>query len=49
MVETSDSNDQSETNDRSDEPIDEDRLDDVDDGAGCVEIWCHLSDDRDEG
>ncbi|WP_175424073.1 hypothetical protein [Haladaptatus sp. W1] len=27
---------------------DDDHLKDVPDGAGCTEIWEHLSDDRDE-
>lgn len=49
MVETSDSNAESETDDRSDEETDEGLLDDVDDGAGCVEIWSHVSESRDEG
>lgn len=30
----------------SEEP-DDDHLDDVDDGAGCTEIWEHLSERRD--
>lgn len=47
MVETSDADDPSEPNDRTDD-ADEDRLEDIDDGIGCVEIWNHLSEDRDE-
>lgn len=30
------------------EPIDTSHLDDVEEGAGCTEIWEHLSDERDE-
>ncbi|WP_408959702.1 hypothetical protein [Natrinema sp. 74] len=48
MAETSDSDEQSETSDRADEAADEERLDDIDDGAGCVEIWSHLTENREE-
>lgn len=30
------------------EPRDDEHLQNVPDGAGCTEIWEHLSDDRDE-
>ena len=34
--------------DDSTDPDDEDHLADVPDGAGCTEIWDHLSAERDE-
>ncbi|ELY84371.1 hypothetical protein [Natrinema altunense] len=48
MAETGDSDEPSEACDRCDDAIDDELIDDIDDGAGCVEIWRHLSEGRDE-
>ncbi|WP_222920206.1 hypothetical protein [Natrinema sp. SYSU A 869] len=48
MAETSDSDESSETCERPGEATDEELIDDIDDGVGCVEIWQHLSEGRDE-
>lgn len=45
MADTSDTNEESETSDQADE-ADNELIDDLRDGAGCVEIWKHLSERR---
>ncbi|WP_226482535.1 hypothetical protein [Natrinema amylolyticum] len=48
MAETGDSDEPSETCDRCGELLDDELMDDIEDGVGCVEIWRHLSENRDE-
>ncbi|MGQ3413768.1 hypothetical protein [Natrinema versiforme] len=47
MADTSDTTEETEPTDQADEADDE-LVDDLRDGAGCVEIWKHLSERRDD-